>query len=92
MKARRVVVRGRVQGVGFRDAMQNEAQREGVVGWVRNRADGTVEAWIQGDDAAVDRVVTWAARGPRAARVSEVDAVDVAADETLGDFAMRPTL
>jgi acylphosphatase len=67
-----VVVHGRVQGVWFRGSMQDEAERLGVAGWVRNRPDGTVEAELEGAREAVDALVAWAHRGPRGARVTDV--------------------
>lgn len=73
MKTMRLVIHGRVQGVFFRDSMRNEAQRLGIAGWVRNRSDGTVEAAIQGETAAVDAIMRWAHRGPQHARVERVD-------------------
>jgi acylphosphatase len=76
MTRRRVVVHGRVQGVWFRDSMRREAERLGVAGWVRNRADGTVEAAIEGDDDAVARMVAWCDHGPSGARVTRVEAHD----------------
>lgn len=66
-------ISGRVQGVGYRYALQREAVAHGVAGWVRNRRDGTVEALLQGDAAAVNAVVAWAQRGPPAAIVERVD-------------------
>ena len=72
MIARRIVVEGRVQGVGFRDAMCTSAHIHRVRGWVRNRRDGRVEALVQGDDEAVALVIAWARRGPPAARVARV--------------------
>jgi acylphosphatase len=78
---RRLVIRGRVQGVWFRESMRLEAQRLGVSGWVRNRADGTVEAVVAGPAEAVDAIVAWARRGPEAA---EVDGVEV--EEAGGKF------
>lgn len=72
-KTLRLVVHGRVQGVYFRDSMRREAQRLGVSGWVRNRGDGTVEAAVQGESAAVDALVRWAYRGPEHARVERVE-------------------
>ena len=65
-------IAGRVQGVGFRDALSREAERVGVTGWVRNRADGDVEAVAQGDDAALEHLLAWAGRGPPAARVERI--------------------
>jgi len=64
---------GRVQGVGFREALCRESERLGVTGWVRNRSDGSVEALVQGDGEALQAVLDWARRGPPAARVERVD-------------------
>ena len=74
--ARRFVVSGRVQGVGFRWFVQEKAAIEGAVGWVRNLPDGTVEALIQGEAEAVLRIDRQIRRGPPAARVESVEAVD----------------
>ena len=90
--ARHLVVRGRVQGVGYRDAAVQAAFTLGVTGWVRNRSDATVEAHVQGEAEAVDRFVEWCRRGPPLARVSGVDASDAAFDGSLGDFAWRATV
>jgi len=90
--ARRLVIAGRVQGVGYRDAMSDLASRSGVVGWVRNRRDGSVEAWLQGTPAAVERIVAWARRGPPAARVSAVDIDEAAVDAALHVFDRKPTV
>jgi len=68
----RLVVRGLVQGVWYRGSLQHEARRRGVGGWVRNRADGTVEAEVEGERDDVDAVIAWARRGPRGARVEDV--------------------
>ncbi|MGI8982939.1 MAG: acylphosphatase [Acidimicrobiales bacterium] len=78
--ARRVLVSGRVQGVFFRDSCARRAREQGVAGWVRNRADGRVEAWFQGEAQAVENMVTWCRHGPARAEVSdvEVEAVDPA--------------
>ena len=67
-----LAVRGLVQGVWFRGSMQSEARRLGVGGWVRNRADGTVEAEVEGERAAVEAIIAWARHGPRGARVEDV--------------------
>jgi acylphosphatase len=67
-------IAGRVQGVGYRYALRGEAVARGLAGWVRNRRDGSVEAVLQGDAAAVQAVLDWARRGPPAARVDRVDA------------------
>ena len=71
--ALRLKIRGRVQGVGFRWSMVQEAKQLGVRGWVRNRRDGSVEAMVTGRPEAVDRIVEWARTGPKSARVSAVD-------------------
>ena len=92
MITRQIRVRGRVQGVGFRYALRREAERAGVRGWVRNRSDGSVEALVQGEAAAVARVVDWARRGPPAARVDELQESDVATPEpAYARFEERPT-
>jgi acylphosphatase len=72
-KTLRLVIHGRVQGVYFRDSMRREAQNLGVVGWVRNRSDGTVEAAVQGEPADVDAIVRWSRRGPERAQVERVE-------------------
>lgn len=74
----RLCIGGRVQGVGFRDAMRREAERVGVTGWVRNRAAGDVEALVQGSAAALQAMLAWARRGPPGARVERVDCGDPA--------------
>jgi acylphosphatase len=70
---RRVVVRGRVQGVFYRDTCQREARRRRVAGWVSNRDDGAVEAIFEGQQDAVEAMVNWARTGPRSAVVVETE-------------------
>jgi acylphosphatase len=72
-KTLRLVIHGRVQGVFFRDSMRREAQNLTVAGWVRNRSDGTVEAAVHGEAAAVDAIVRWAQHGPQHAQVVGVE-------------------
>lgn len=81
---RRVVVRGRVQGVFFRQSCREAAEGAGVAGWVRNRPDGTVEAVLEGEAGAVERVVDWCRRGPRSAVVVGVDVADEPAEGLTG--------
>ena len=91
MIARRLVIRGSVQGVGYRYEMVEAATSMGVAGWVRNRRDGTVEALVQGEDPAIDAIIEWCRRGPPAARVEAVDVSQVAADSGLAGFTHRST-
>lgn len=72
MRARRLRIEGRVQGVGYRDWLVREARSHGLSGWVRNLPDGSVEALVAGDIAAVQAVVTACRRGPTLARVDEI--------------------
>lgn len=72
MRGRRVVIAGTVQGVGYRDWMVREATRLGVHGWVRNRRNGTVEALVAGEEAAVQALLSACRRGPPTARVTEI--------------------
>jgi len=72
MITRHLAIRGRVQGVGFRNYMAYKAQQLGVCGWVRNRADGSVEAVVYGSAAAVAAIIECAQRGPRASQVTAV--------------------
>jgi acylphosphatase len=77
----RVVVRGYVQGVFFRDSCRREASTRGVAGWVTNRPDGAVEAVFEGEPGAVTAMVDWCRRGPRGA---DVDSVDETSEEPEG--------
>ena len=67
-----LIIHGRVQGVGYRAYMRMEANRLGVTGWVRNRAEGTVEATIHGSPEDVSKLLDWTWRGPPAAGVTSV--------------------
>jgi acylphosphatase len=70
--ARRYVIAGRVQGVGFRWFAHDAAAREGIHGWVRNMADGSVEVMAEGELTAVDRLEAAIRRGPASARVEDI--------------------
>jgi acylphosphatase len=83
-----VTVTGRVQGVFFRDSCARRARAAGVAGWIRNRPDGSVEAWFEGDPQAVENLVTWCREGSAQARV---DRIEVQEDSPAGleDFRIQ---
>ena len=85
-------IAGLVQGVGYRASFEAQARALHLSGWVRNRIDGSVEAVVQGDAGAVERIIAWSKRGPSTARVQEVIVGDI---EDLpvppGHFEVRPT-
>jgi acylphosphatase len=85
----RLVIRGRVQGVGFRYALADEARERNLHGWVRNRRDGSVEAIVAGPANEVDAIVAWSRRGPAAASVSGVEASP--AEGEFAGFDIAPT-
>jgi acylphosphatase len=88
MIRRRVIVRGLVQGVFFRDSTRRLAQRHGVSGWVANRADGAVEAVFEGEADAVERLVAFSRKGPRGAQVGSVEVTEEE-PEGLSGYAVR---
>jgi acylphosphatase len=85
---RRVIVTGRVQGVGYRAWAIRAATELGLRGWVRNRPDGTVEALAMGPAPAVEAFVAACRRGPAAARVTAVETEPALDDDSAG-FAWR---
>jgi acylphosphatase len=89
---RRLVISGRVHGVFFRESMRLRAEQLKITGWVRNCADGTVEAIAQGDAFEVGRLIEWAQRGPDAARVEKVDIESVQEDVYYVIFDKKPTV
>lgn len=92
MLRRRLVITGRVQNVFFRDWFVEQARALGLDGWVRNRADNSVEAVVQGPPETVAAMIAKARQGSPAARVADVVASDDAPAETLTGFAKRPTV
>jgi acylphosphatase len=82
--AARVLIAGRVQGVGFRAWAAHEAERRGVRGWVRNRGDGRVETLFIGEAGAVEAIIESCRRGPRLARVDAVTREDAEDDGSRG--------
>ncbi len=88
-EVRRLIIRGLVQGVGFRYAMTAQARLLGVTGWVRNRRDGTVEAMISGAAEPVAAMLAWSHLGPAGASVGHV-MVEIGSGEFFG-FESLPT-
>ena len=86
---KRLRIEGLVQGVGFRYFMQRRARSLGVTGWVRNRADGSVEAVVQGSTDTIAAIIALARRGPPSARVTDVRISDT--DGRFEEFDLRPT-
>jgi acylphosphatase len=87
--ARRLVIHGRVQGVGFRYSMYAQALRLGITGWVRNRVNGTVEATVAGAPDAVEQIVAWSKHGPRGALVTDMQIESVKG--SFDSFEQLPT-
>jgi acylphosphatase len=88
MIARKVRLYGRVQGVFFRQWSVHQARELGVAGWVRNAPDGSVEAYLTGDEQAVAAMIEQLRQGPRDARVEDV-AIEDAAVEDIEGFSVR---
>lgn len=88
-KCERFLVNGRVQGVGFRYAALHEARRLGVSGWVRNLADGRVEALAQGEPAVLDAFCRWLRQGPPGAQVAGIERHDETGTDAIADFHIR---
>lgn len=89
---RRLVARGRVQGVWFRESMRIEAERLGVAGWVRNRLDGSVEALLHGPPDRLEALLQWLRQGVPAARVDTIEVAGLdTPDPPPSGFERRPT-
>ncbi len=88
--SRHIFVSGRVQGVAFRWYTRDRALELGLTGWVRNLADGRVEAWIEGEDEAVEEMRHWLETGPSHAHVTGADVREGEAKGRRG-FSIRPT-
>ncbi len=91
--AKHLIIIGVVQGVGYRASFEAQARALELSGWVRNRSDGSVEAMVRGDAAALQKIIDWARLGPAGAQVRKVSVVD--SDDALVDdmaFKRLPTL
>jgi acylphosphatase len=89
VKRLHAVVRGRVQGVGYRATAVHEARRRNLSGWVRNQPDGNVEVVVEGDEQTVLDFLEFLRRGPRGARVTGIDTDWAAARSDLQGFDIR---
>jgi len=94
--AKRLMIEGRVQGVGYRASFAAQARMLGLAGWVRNRHDGAVEACVSGNQPAEEAIIAWAQQGPPAAQVKQVQVSEVdegdEASVAAGPFAILPTV
>jgi len=81
MRYARLIIHGRVHGVGFRAFVEREAIDRKIEGWVRNRRDGSVETVIAGDEIALDEMIEACGRGPAVARVDWIDIEDASAED-----------
>lgn len=86
-----VIIEGKVQGVWFRAWVQEEAGRRGLLGWVRNRRDGSVEAVLEGPPADVEAMISACWDGPSAARVQAVRVDPIPSEPPLDGFAILPS-
>ncbi len=87
----RLRIFGRVQGVGYRAWAAQKAKKLGLVGWVRNLTDGSVECTAQGPKEAIELLVGACQAGPPLARVMQVDSREISESETFASFQQRPT-
>lgn len=82
-------ISGQVQGVFFRRSAKIEAERIGVVGWIRNDDDGAVEVMVQGEDDKVDQFIAWCKKGPPFAKVKDVEIKEQKGLEDFIDFSIH---
>ncbi|MBA2881678.1 acylphosphatase [Desulfosalsimonas propionicica] len=90
-KAVRAVIKGKVQGVCYRMETARAAEEHKVNGWVRNRADGTVEAVLEGEAKNVDNMLNWCRQGPPGASVTDVEVEEKSYTGEYSDFTIRYT-
>jgi acylphosphatase len=89
MVCQHVWISGKVQGVWFRESLREQAEANGVRGWTRNLPDGRVEAVLEGEENAVERVLAWCHRGPSAAVVAGVEARKEISEGSMVGFIVR---
>jgi acylphosphatase len=89
IKQYQLLVKGRVQGVGYRASAAEKARQLGLVGWVRNLADGRVELCIEGETEQLQQMIDWARQGPRFAEVSDIELSEKDTVSGLIDFDIR---
>ncbi|MEQ8710508.1 MAG: acylphosphatase [Rhodospirillales bacterium] len=92
LRAVRIRIEGRVQGVGYRWWFAKEAEARNLAGWVRNRADRSVEALLQGPGDRIDELVALSFKGPLMARVHDVAVTEQQADPEISSFQRLPTV
>jgi acylphosphatase len=85
----KLVIRGRVQGVFFRQSTKEMAERLGLTGWAKNCPDGSVAAVFEGEKQSVEAAITWCRQGPPAARVSDLEVDWQEFREEFSDFSIR---
>ena len=84
-----LIIRGRVQGVFYRQSTREAAIRLGLTGWTRNNPDGSVATVFEGEKQQIDQAITWCRQGPPAARVTEVEVVWAAFRNEFSEFHIR---
>jgi acylphosphatase len=85
-----VIISGRVQGVWYRASTKQKAEELGLTGWVKNTADGNVEAMLEGDEATVHKMITWCRVGPPLAQVADVKILQKRVGGEFTDFVILP--
>ena len=88
-KSKYVLISGRVQGVFFRASTRQKAEQLGVNGWVRNTSDGRVEAFFEGDEKKVNKLIEWCRHGPNLAEVKDVNVKEKESTEGYTSFSIK---
>jgi len=89
IKQYHLLIKGRVQGVGYRASAWEKGQQLGINGWVKNLPDGRVEMLIKGEQLKLEQMINWAEQGPRFADVSHIDISEQSATDKLSEFHIR---